>query len=211
MSVTAALKYYWERLAPFIGVYVFFELVELFVLLTTGCSQPTEEDLLESVLTFINENAACLAFTLLPYLLYLLVLPRDFHGGKYDRRFTLVIFSLFCLLNWLEEFVEIVSADSFRLLTRDFLMNPAQGWQEMLELPYCEWIASILLVELVITICILKKRLMPGTTAPGYLCRAIVPATVAGAGFLFAQQAQTMDIVADVPTLYDAGLFHIEN
>ncbi|MBO5684785.1 MAG: hypothetical protein J6R92_07540, partial [Akkermansia sp.] len=73
--MTEVLRYYWQRLAPFIGVYIFFELIELILLLCMGVAQPAEGDKLESVLSFINENSACFLFSILPYLIYLNVLP----------------------------------------------------------------------------------------------------------------------------------------
>ena len=207
--MTEAVKYYWQRLAPFIGVYIFFELIELAILLLIGAAQPAEGDIKESLLSFINENAACFLFTLLPYLLYLLVLPRDFHGGKWDRRVTLVLFALFCLIHWLEELVEIVSGDSFRLLTRDFIMAPASAWEDICQLPYCEWMAGILLVELIVTVYLLKNRLMPAVPVPHYLLRLAIPGITTGIGFMLMYQAHAMDELADVPALYDDGLFHI--
>lgn len=203
------LRFYWQRLAPFIGVYVFFECIELLLLLTFGTAQPTEGDFRESLLSFINENAACLLFTILPYMMYLAVLPRDFHGGRWDKRATLVFFSIFCLIHWLEECVEIVSGDSFHLLTRDFIMAPAQAWQQLLELPYCEWMAGILFIELLITIFLLRKRLVTPCAVPHYLLRVITPCITAGFAFLLVYQAWAMDELADVPALYDDGLFHI--
>lgn len=207
--MTETLRYYWQRLAPFIGVYVLFELIELVILLFLGVNQPADGDIQEAILSFIDENTACLLFTLLPYLLYLAVLPSDFHGGRWDKRVTVVLFSLFCLINWLEELVEIVSGDSFHLLTRDFIMAPAAAWQEMLDLPYCECWAGILLVELVVTIYFLGKRLMPQTRVPHYILRLAAPAIAAGAAFLMVYQAKAVDEIADAPALYDDGLFHI--
>lgn len=204
-----ALRYYWQRLAPFIGVYVFFELIELILLLCMGVAQPEEGNILESVLFFINENSACFLFSILPYLIYLTVLPGDFHGGRWDKRFTLVIFSLFCIIHWLEELVEIISGDSFHLLTREFFMAPAAAWEQVLALPYCEWMAVILFVELVVTIYLLHKRLMPAAPVPHYMHRLMLPCIVAGAAFLFTYQAKALDEVAKAPALYDDGLFYI--
>lgn len=207
--MTEALRYYWQRLAPFMGVYLFFELIELLILRLYNVAQPTEGDFQESLLSFVNENTACLLFTLLPYLLYLLVLPRDFHGGKWDKRCTLVLFSFFCLIHWLEELLEIVSGDSFHMLTREFIMAPAATWDRILELPYCECMAFILLVELIVTIILLRKRLMPQCEVPHYVIRATLPCIITGIGFMLIYQAQAMDELADVPALYDDGLFHI--
>ena len=207
--MTEVLRYYWQRLAPFIGVYVFFELIELILLLCMGVAQPTEGDMLESVLSFINENFACFLFSILPYLIYLNVIPADFHGGRWDKRITLSIFSLFCLIHWLEELVEIVSGDSFHLLTREFIMAPATAWQQMLELPYCEWMAVILFIELIVTIYILHNRLLPTTPVPHYLLRLAIPGITTGTAFLLMYQARALDEIAEVPALYDDGLFHI--
>lgn len=207
--MTDTVRYYWQRLAPFIGVYFLFEFIELILLSIIGVSQPTDEDYWESILSFINENTACLLFSLLPYLLYLVALPRDFHGGKWDKRVSLVLFALFCLIHWLEELVEIISRDSFHLLTRDFIINPVSSWEQILELPYCEWITIILLIELIFTIQVMRNRLMPTTRVPAYLFRLIIPAITAGIGFVLMYQARAMDELADVPALYDDGLFQI--
>ncbi len=204
-----AMRFYWQRLAPFIGVYVLFELIELILLLCMGVTHPSQEDQLESILSFINENSACFLFSIIPYLLYLNVLPADFHGSRWDKRITLGFFSVFCLIHWLEELVEIVSGDSFQLLTREFIMNPAAAWGEMLELPYCEWMAAILFIELVITIYFLHNRLMPTVPAPHYAIRLILPAITVSSAFLLMYQAKALDEVAEVPVLYDDGLFHI--
>ena len=207
--MTEVLRYYWQRLAPFIGVYIFFELIELILLLCMGVAQPAEGDKLESVLSFINENSACFLFSILPYLIYLNVLPGDFHAGRWDKRITLGFFSLFCLIHWLEELVEIVSGDSFHLLTREFIMAPAKAWQQMLELPYCEWMAVILFFELIVTVYILHNRLMPTAPVPSYLLRLAIPGITTGTGFLLMYQACALDKIAEVPALYDDGLFHI--
>lgn len=207
--MTQAIRYYWQRMAPFIGVYVFFEFIELVLLLCMGVAQPVEQDYQESLLSFLNENTACLLFSALPYMIYLAVLPRDFHHCKWDRRFTLIFFCLFCLIHWLEELVEIVSGDSFHLLTRDFIMAPATAWQNLLVLPHCEWMAVILLVELIVTLYVLRKRLMPTAPVPHYVLRLVFPAILAGFGFMLVYQAQAMDELADVPTLYDDGLYQI--
>ena len=52
--MTNLLRYYWQRLAPFICVYVFFELIELVLLLCMGVAQPADGELLDSVLSFLN-------------------------------------------------------------------------------------------------------------------------------------------------------------
>lgn len=208
-GMSKACRYYWQRLAPFIGVYLFFELIELLVLFLSGCKQPAEGDILEAVISFLNENTACLLFTMLPYVLYLAVLPRDFHNTRWDKRLTLVFFSVFCLINWLEELVEIISGESFHLLTRDFIMAPAAAWQNMLELPGCEWISAILLIELGITIYVLRNRLMPTEPVPSYTFRLVVPILMTGTGFQLIHQAHALDEVADIPTMYEDGLFMI--
>ena len=207
--MTETLRYYWQRLAPFVGVYLLFELIELILLLCMGVAQPAAGEAMESLLGFINENIASFIFTILPYLLYLLILPRDFHGSRLDKRFTLILFSVFCLLHWLEELVEIISGDSFHLLTREFIMAPASAWEQMLELPHCEWMALILLIELAVTVYYLHKRLIPTAPVPHYVYRLLLPFITAGAAFLLIHQAQVMDEVVRTPELYEDGLVHI--
>lgn len=204
-----SVRYYWQRLAPFIGVYVFFEFIEFILLLSMGGILPAHADIEESILSFLNENMACLLFTMLPYMLYLLVLPGDFHGSRWDLRCTLVIFSLFCIINWLEELVEIVSGDSFHLLSREFILNPSSAWEKILDLPYCEWMAAILFVELVVTIYFLRERLISKLPVPHYLLRMVYPAIMTGVAFLLVYQAFAIDELVDVPAISDDGLFMI--
>ncbi len=208
-DMSKAWTYYWQRLAPFIGVYVLFELIELLILLLTGSKHPAEGDLLDSMVSFLNENTACLFFTALPYTIYLAVLPRDFHNTRWDKRLTLIFFSVFCLINWLEELVEVISRESFHLLTRDFIMNPGAAWQNVLQLPGVGWISALLLIVLVATLHVMRNKLMPKAPAPTYALRLAVPALLAGTAFQLTHQAFALDEVAEIPTMYDDGLFHI--
>jgi len=64
----------------------------------------------------LNETIVSFLFSLLPYLLDLLALPRDFHGSRKDKGVTLVLFALYSLANAAEELAEVLSGGLIQLV-----------------------------------------------------------------------------------------------
>lgn len=79
-------NYYVRRLAPFLLVYLAYELIEVAILafmqgVETDWSTPAILQLLGNLLV---ETCSSFLYLILPYLLYLAALPRSFHGSRAD-------------------------------------------------------------------------------------------------------------------------------
>lgn len=121
------LHYYTQRLLPFFLVYFTYEVMEFGILTMRN---PIGEGYGSIVLlALLNETLISFWFSILPYLLYLLVLPAAFHGGRKDRRVTSFLFVVFCVVNAVEEMAEVVSGDQFHLLTAELLHHPQKVWE----------------------------------------------------------------------------------
>lgn len=96
MTAFPTLKnnYYIRRLAPFLIVYLVYELVEVAIL---AFLQQTGTDwnsltLLRLLGNLLVETCSSFLYLIIPYLLYLAALPKAFHGGKTDHVLTTVFF-----------------------------------------------------------------------------------------------------------------------
>lgn len=108
-------SYYIRRLAPFLIVYLVYELIEVAIL---AFLQQTGMDwnaltLLRLLGNLLVETCSSFLYLIIPYLLYLAALPKAFHGGKTDHVLTTAFFTLFCLLNCCEEMAEILTREHF--------------------------------------------------------------------------------------------------
>lgn len=83
-------NYYIRRLAPFLIVYLVYELIEVAIL---AFLQQTGTDwnsltLLRLLGNLLVETCSSFLYLIIPYLLYLAALPKAFHGGKTDHVLT---------------------------------------------------------------------------------------------------------------------------
>ncbi len=100
--------YYLRRILPFC---LFAAGVEILETLITGSLEASNLDwslwaMLKTVFVFGIEFAISFLYWMLPYMLYLLVLPGGWHGGRLDRVLTTIFFALFAGLALFEEVAE---------------------------------------------------------------------------------------------------------
>ncbi len=114
-AFAGAVRYLLRRLFPFILVYVFAELMELSVLVLRESSNlhVSLKGLLLSFPVWVGTTTVSCLFSLMPILLYLLLLPRKWHGGRWDRGFFTVIFFLYTAGHLFEEVAELLFWDEF--------------------------------------------------------------------------------------------------
>ena len=193
-----------RRLAPFLLVYLVYEAVEVAALALLHGSE--ELCSLRSVVCLAEGTLASFCFCVLPYVLYLAALPRDFHGGRADRGVTQGLFLLFCIVNALEELSEVLSGDTFSLLSETLFLRPKEAWQSICSLPYV-WpgLASVLAV-VAGTYVLMRRRLVGTSSAPGPMARYVAAGVVTCAGFLLLQATGDMQASAPVAELYQDGL-----
>lgn len=110
-----ALRYLLRRLLPFVILCFAVEVMELSVLAFREVSNLrfSLAGLLVSFPVWLGTTTVSCLFSLLPFLLYLVILPRKRHGGRWDRRLTLVFFFLYAAGNLFEEVSELLFWDEF--------------------------------------------------------------------------------------------------
>ena len=114
-AVWDAVRYLLRRLLPFALIYFLVELMELAVLAYREFPNLTFSlpEVLTALPVWVGTSAVSCLFSLLPFMFYLLVLPRRRHGGLWDRRLTLLFFFLYTAGNLFEEVSELLFWDEF--------------------------------------------------------------------------------------------------
>ena len=110
-----AVRYLVRRLLPFIGIYFFAELTELSILALRESSNLhlSLKGFLVSFPVWVGTTMVSCLFSILPVLAYLLLLPRKWHGGRWDRRVSILFFFLFTAGHLFEEVAELLFWDEF--------------------------------------------------------------------------------------------------
>lgn len=102
------IRYYWGRFWPFLLLAFGIEAVEN---LFTVFFEYRNMDfgvipLLKTAYIFVTEFSITMCYWLIPYAVYLWILPRGRAGGKADRWITCAWFFLFVLANLFEDVAE---------------------------------------------------------------------------------------------------------
>lgn len=224
MNIISALKanYYVRRLAPFLIVYLVYEIIEITILAflyPTGMGEAELPELILLLGTLAAETCSSFLYLIIPYLLYLLCLPRSFHGGKTDRILTLIFFTLFCLLNCCEETAEILSGDHFSFYSQQFLQAPKNAWREFsAAIPIFPVLMGITAITAG-TVIFFFKKLTPPQTAPSAPVRATLPVFAFALAFILswgsgngmADQADSGEIARDGLFTFFGDLFAVTN
>lgn len=188
MTSFSSLKnsYYIRRLAPFLIVYLVYELIEVAILAflqQTGMNW-NALTLLRLLGNLLVETCSSFLYLIIPYLLYLAALPKAFHGGKTDHVLATVFFTLFCLLNCCEEMAEILTREHFSFYSRQFLQSPGQAWAQMAEgVPIIPSLLAVLAISTA-TVLLFSKKLVSLLTAPSAPVRAATPVLACAMAFI---------------------------
>lgn len=198
--------YYTERLMPFLLTYLGYEAMEAGLLAAMGTGG--QGDAATLLLGLANETAISFIFCIMPYLLYLFILPRSFHGGNKDKLATTAFFSLFCLVNALEELAEVLSGDSFHLLTATLLCHPSH----ILDARSLPGIGPGLFFALLLagaSIFAFRKKLTSHAPIPGPWQRLLFPFALATLAFILMQAQKGGLLPGNAPELYRDGLLSL--
>lgn len=202
-------NYYLHRLRPFLYVYFIYEILEVVIL---ACLQHQTLDWTPGVAlpmlgNLLVETGSSFLYLILPYLLYLLVLPRPFHGGKTDRVLTIVFFTLFCLVNCFEELAEIISADQFTFYSREFLQSPGKAWALFAgTMPVIPMILGILAITAA-TVAAFFNKLLSRLPAPSAMTRTAMPVFSCALAFVLSLIISTEGISSASREVASDGLF----
>lgn len=170
-------SYLVRRLMPF---YIFAVAVEFIFKFGLACYTYKELDL--SLLAVIKTigilsltTSVAFLFMMIPYVLYLLFLPKTKVGGRFDRIFTLFAFSLFVFLNYFEEFSSLVFwnefQSAFNFIAVDYLVYTNEVIANIAQSYPLAWILTGLTAISAITIYACRRIIMPNIAAPGFLLR----------------------------------------
>lgn len=177
-------SYYSKRLFTFFIIYLLYELIEVSLLELTG-SGTGELTGITDIIIFVGGTLAAFCFCILPYLIYLAALPAAFHGCTADRVVSQVLFAVFCLINGLEELAEVLSGDSFRLVSSELIRTPSVAWNHFLHFPYFGAGIVVTLTVVVLSFLLFRRYLHANRAdIPSGVHRTVVALAVAGVGFL---------------------------
>ena len=183
---TVGRNYYVRRLWPFVLVYFVYELLEVGILawLHRGDIDWGFVAVLRLLGNLAVESSSSLLFLLVPFLLYLLALPRAFHGGKTDRVVTTVLFALFCLVNCCEEVAEVCTEDMFSFYALKFWQSPKEAWPHFGDV-FPLWPSALCVVGGVgAALAVFRKRLVCRDGVPHVAVRVVVPLFAAAGAFV---------------------------
>lgn len=197
--------YYLRRLLPFAFVCFLYEVLE--VLTQMYLEQETIATLAD-VSFLLLEMLSSFCFLVLPVCLYLLMLPHAYHGSRYDKLLSLLLFVAFCLANGVEELAEVLSHDELSMLTARLLQSPAEVWADFSGLPGMWWGSAVMVALVAATACLLRPKLvvLPPSGVPSAFGRAMVPLLLSGAGYMFSGCVEGVLSVREVPEMYREGM-----
>ena len=204
--------YYLQRLLPFAFVYVLLEIIEFSLAssIIGLCPNPLEGQSIYKL--FINlcfETAVGFSFMVLPYVIYLLILPAEFHGGRMDKYFTRIIFALFCFINGMEEMLEVLGGDQFNQLTTQLVKKPSAVAAHLLNIPHFNlWMLGMLLLIATLFYA-MHNKLMASVRPPHYLRRLLTPCFLVALAFLLNCAAQGISPHELKPVLYQDGIYSL--
>lgn len=164
----AMIRYYWGRFWPFLLFAFGIEVVEN---LFTVFFEYRNMDfgflpLLKTGYIFITEFLITMCYWLLPYAIYLWLLPRSKAGGRADRWITLAWFFLFALANLFEDVAEAFFWNefeaSFNFIAVDYLIYTKEVIGNIYEsYPIVPILLGILAVS-VLAAWTMRRFLVPG-------------------------------------------------
>lgn len=200
----SVLSHMMRRIMPFALVCVFYEVLEILLLMVHGVGGGGCDD---GVLFWACDLGASFLFCILPYLCYLLVLPRDYHGGRWDRICTLCLFALFVLLNGAEELCEVLSGAQYSFLSARFFQDPGGVFGAVASTPGAFWGTLGMLVIASLTVLVMRRRLIPEEVAvPPMWQRAAWVVFSAAAAFCLLSLPDGIMNTSQVPEIYRDGM-----
>lgn len=161
------IRYYWGRFWPFLLFAFVIEAVEnLFTVFFEYRNMDFGlVSLLKTAYVFLTEFAVTMCYWLIPYAVYLWILPRGQAGGKADRWFTSAWFFLFVLANLFEDVAEAFFWNefeaSFNFIAVDYLVYTKEVIGNIYEsYPIIPILGGILAAS-VLTVWGMKRFLLP--------------------------------------------------
>lgn len=112
---SSAALYFLRRILPFFVAFFIFETVETSIIayVEAGNLDWSPLVVLKTIFVFMCEVLSAFAYWMIPFALFLLILPKKWHLGKTDRIITLIYFTIFVGSSFFEEVSEAFFWDEF--------------------------------------------------------------------------------------------------
>lgn len=178
-----SLRYYLRRLLPFIIAGFVLELLELTVLTVREWANlsPSPETLIAAPV-WVGTTLLSTLYSLIFFMVYLLILPRRAHGGRWDRRLTCLFFFAYVGLNMFEEVSELFFWDEFtsrfNFVAVDYLVYTQEVIGNIMQsYPVIPMLAGMFVISL-LAAWALRRKLAPVMEAPRAGGRALASVTL---------------------------------
>lgn len=185
-------NYYVRRVAPFFVVFCGAELLEVLATFVWDFPQvDTSAPLLaHSAFNVCVQTLTAFLWGIVPFLIYLFVLPRRFHGTRLDRAISLVIFAVFALVCVFTEVSELFFWDEFRsrfnFIAVDYLIYTTEVVGNIRQSYPMVPILSGVALAAALACALAWRRLVPHVPAPGWKTRGgVLAGTLALCGVAF--------------------------
>lgn len=169
---SSAALYFFRRILPFFAVFFIFEIIEtsLIAYIEADNLDWSPFVMLKTLSVFICEILSAFAYWMIPFALFLLILPKKWHLGKTDRIFTLIYFTIFVGSAFFEEVSEAFFWDEFSatfnfiavdylIYTKEVIGNIYQSY------PIIPIIGGVAIITALIVWACRKKILFPSSFA----------------------------------------------
>lgn len=185
-------SYYVRRAAPFFIVFCGAELIEVSATFVWDFPQvDTSAPLLaHSAFNVCVQTLTAFLWGIVPFLIYLFVLPRRLHGTRIDRVISLVIFAVFALVSVFTEVSELFFWDEFRsrfnFIAVDYLIYTTEVVGNIRQSYPLVPILSGVAIAAALACALAWRRLVPSVPAPGWKTRGgVLAGTLALCGVSF--------------------------
>lgn len=163
-----------RRLAPLFIFTIVLEFLEFFVMLYMN-RQALDTSFLAMVKTSgILLFTTCVAFLyfMIPYVLYLLFLPKSKQNSKFDKIITLTGFSLFVYVSFFEEMASFIFweefSSAFNFIAIDYLFYTKEVFGNLYQAFPLIWYLLAIFAATIITVMVVKKYLFTTIEAPKF-------------------------------------------
>ncbi len=173
-------KYYLRRFAPLFYIYVGLEILSFIII---SIIERNQIDwgfiaLFKTMGVFCVEVAIALLYLMIPYTLYLMVLPKKWLGTKIDKILTVIGFAIFVALFTFEDVAEGFFwnefESSFNFIAVDYLIYTKEVIGNMWEsYPIIPIFLGLGIFTFIVT-WLFRKKLVPSFTAPSWKTRFFV-------------------------------------
>ena len=166
-----------RRLIPF---YIFAIISEFIFKLTLTITHYQDVDLsffslVKTIGILSLTTSVSFIFMVIPYVLYLLFLPRNHANSKTDKTISLLLFTIFVFITYFEITASVIFWNeftaAFNFIAVDYLVYTNEVISNITQSYPLGWIIIAQIIATLITVVGFKKYIVPNTASPKFLLR----------------------------------------